>query len=73
VGYYYNAANEKKFREVLEIVITQVLNTTTAQVNLLDIEGRPTETDVNMTFYDATSGRIKNNVMHTINQILTSS
>jgi len=67
VGYYYNAANEKKFREVLEIVITQVLNTTTAQVNLLDIEGRPTETDVNMTFYDATSGRIKNNVMHTIN------
>jgi Ca-activated chloride channel family protein len=67
VGYYYNVANEKKFREVLEIVITQVLNTTTAQVNLLDIEGRPTESDVNMTFYDATSGRIKNNVMHTIN------
>jgi Ca-activated chloride channel family protein len=67
VGYYYNAANERKFREVLEIVITQVLNTTTAQVNLLDEEGRPTETDVNMTFYDATSGKIKNNIIHTIN------
>lgn len=67
VGYYYNAANEKKFREVLEIVITQVLNTTTAQVNLLDRDGRPTETDVNMTFYDATSGKIKNNIMHTLN------
>jgi Ca-activated chloride channel family protein len=67
VGYYYNAANEKKFREVLEIVITQVLNTTTAQVNLLDRDGRPTESDVNMTFYDATSGKIKNNIMHTIN------
>lgn len=67
VGYYYNAANEKKFREVLEIVITQVLNTTTAQVNLLDEDGRPTETDVNMTFYDASSGRIKNNIIHTIN------
>lgn len=67
VGYYYNAANEKKFREILEIIITQVLNTTTAQVNLLDKDGRPTETDVNMTFYDATSGKIKNNIIHTIN------
>ncbi len=67
VGYYYNAANEKKFREVLEIVITQVLNTTTAQVNLLDIKGKPTETDVNMTFYDAASGKMKNNIIHTIN------
>jgi len=67
VGYYYNAANEEKFREILEIVITQVLNTTTAQVNLLDINGNPTETDVNMTFYDATSGKIRNNIIHTIN------
>jgi Ca-activated chloride channel family protein len=67
VGYFYNAANEKKFREVLKIVITQVLNTTTAQVNLLDINGRPTETDVNMTFYDAVSGVMKNNIIHTIN------
>jgi Ca-activated chloride channel homolog len=67
VGYYYNAANEEKFREILEIVITQVLNTTTAQVNLLDINGKPTETDVNMTFYDATSGKIRNNIIHTIN------
>lgn len=67
IGYFYNAANEKKFREVLEIVITQVLNTTTAQVNLLDIDGKPTETDVNMTFYDAASGKMKNNIVHTIN------
>lgn len=67
VGYYYNAANEEKFREILEIVITQVLNTTTAQVNLLDTDGNPTETDVNMTFYDATSGKMKNNIIHTLN------
>jgi Ca-activated chloride channel family protein len=48
-------------------VITQVLNTTPAQVNLLDIKGKPTETDVNMTFYDAASGKMKNNIIHTIN------
>lgn len=67
IGYFYNAASEKKYREVLKIVITQVLNTTTAQVNLLDNNGRPTETDVNMTFYDAASGVMKNNIIHTIN------
>jgi Ca-activated chloride channel family protein len=66
-GYFYNAANEEKFREILQIVITQVLNTTTAQINLLDSDGRPTETDVNMTFYDANSGKIRNNIMHTLN------
>jgi len=68
VGYYYNAANEEKFREVLEIVITQVLNATSAQVNLLDLDGNPTETDVNMTFYDLMSGKVKYNFVHTINQ-----
>ncbi len=68
VGYYYNAINEEKFGEVLEIVITQVLNTTSAQVNLLDIDGNPTETDVNMTFYDLVSGKVKYNFVHTINQ-----
>ncbi len=67
VGHFYNAAEEKNFQKVLEIVITQALNSTTAQVNLLDIEGNPTETDVNMTFYDIHSGRIKHNFMHTIN------
>jgi Ca-activated chloride channel family protein len=67
VGYYYNAANEERFKEVLEIVITQVLNTTSAQVNLLDQDGNPTETNVNMTFYDLISGKIRYNFMHTIN------
>ena len=67
VGHFYNAAEEENFQKVLEIVITQALNSTTAQVNLLDIEGNPTETDVNMTFYDIHSGRIKHNFMHTIN------
>ena len=67
VGYYYNAANEERFGEVLEIVITQVLNTTSAQVNLLDQDGNPTETNVNMTFYDLISGKVKYHFMHTIN------
>jgi Ca-activated chloride channel family protein len=67
LGYYFNAQNEDKFKEVLGVVISQVLNTTTTQVNLLDEEGLPTETNVNMTFYDTFSGKIKYNLVHTIN------
>ncbi len=67
VGYYYNAAREKNFREVLRVVITQALNTTTAQVNLLDQDNLPTETNVNMTFYDLLSGKVKHNFVHTMN------
>ncbi|MBU0764316.1 MAG: VWA domain-containing protein, partial [Bacteroidetes bacterium] len=58
VGHFYNARNETEFRNVLNVVITQVLNTTSLQVNLLDQQGNPTETDVNMTFFDITSGRM---------------
>jgi Ca-activated chloride channel homolog len=67
VGYYFNAQNEDKFRESLGMVISQVLNTTTTQVNLLDEKGLPTETNVNMTFFDRVSGKIKYNLIHTIN------
>jgi len=67
VGRYFNATNEDRFKEVLNVVISQALNSTTAQVNLLDESGRPTETNVNMTFYDEFSGEIKYNFIHTIN------
>lgn len=67
VGYYYNARQEHKFKETLGFVINQVLNSTTAQVNLLDIKGEPTETNVNMTFYDRYSNRIIYNFIHTMN------
>lgn len=69
VGHVYNSPNEEKFQDVLEIVISRALNSTTAQVNLLDINGMPTETDVNMTFFDRTSGNVKYNFVHTINYI----
>ena len=67
IGNYYNAANEEKFSEVLGVVISQALNSTTAQVNLLDKSGLPTETNVNMTFFDHFSGKVKYNFIHTMN------
>ncbi|NJM14864.1 MAG: VWA domain-containing protein [Bacteroidales bacterium] len=67
IGHFYNAADEENFKNVLNIVITQALNETTAQVNLLDSYGRPSETDVNLSFIDQLSGRVKQNYIHTIN------
>jgi len=67
VGTYFDATQEESFKYALNIVISQALNSTTAQVNLLDIYGNPTETNVNMTFYDNLSGKIKYNFIHTMN------
>ena len=67
IGHYYNAIEEDKFSDVMEVVISQALNATTAQVNLLDIDGNPTETNVNMTFKDHISGKIMYNYVHTMN------
>ncbi|MEI6815878.1 MAG: VWA domain-containing protein [Bacteroidota bacterium] len=67
VGTYYDASNENDFKVVLKVVISQVLNNTTCQVNLLDVYGKPTETNVNMTFYNMTSGLEKYDYVHTMN------
>lgn len=67
VGTYYDAAQEKTFKEVLGIVIAQALNNTTVQVNLIDENGFPTETDVALSFHNITSGQINQQIIHTLN------
>jgi Ca-activated chloride channel family protein len=67
IGRFYNAAKEEKFGEIMDVVISQALNATTAQVNLLDINGNPTETNVNLTFFDSFSGKVMYNYIHTLN------
>lgn len=67
VGRFFEAGTESDFKEVLNVVISQAINNTSAQVNLLDAYGKPTETDVAMTFTDARTGKVLNNYMHTLN------
>jgi Ca-activated chloride channel homolog len=67
IGRYYNAIQEEKFGEIMDVVISQALNATTAQVNLLDQNGNPTESNVNLTFYDSFSGKVMYNFIHTLN------
>lgn len=67
VGSYFDASSEHAFTAALNAVITQALQRTTLQVNLLNTWGNPTETNVNMTFYDRISGLPRYNFIHTLN------
>lgn len=67
VGIYLDATSEDKFSDALRIVVSRIMNPTTCQVNLLDANNRPTETNIDMTFYDHYTGNIKYNFVHTLN------
>lgn len=67
IGRFYDVSSEQTFTNVLNIVVSQALNSTTCQVNLLDQLARATETDVAMTFYDQQSGALRYSYMHTMN------
>jgi len=68
IGEYFDTPTQEEYREALKEVITQALNTTSVQVNLLDSQNRPTETDVNMTFFDRYTGVIHYYMIHTLNR-----
>lgn len=67
LGHYYNAPSKQQFREAMRVVITQALNTTSTQINLLDTDDNPTETNVNVILYDQLSNKVRYNMIHTLN------
>lgn len=67
VGTFYDARNPDEFKNILDVVISQVLNSTTAQVNLLDENEMPSETNIPLSFYDSFSGILQYNFIHTMN------
>ena len=67
VGRFFDASREKDFKNILNIVISHVIDNTTAQVNLFDHNGEPNETNVNLTFYDDFTGVPKYDYVHTMN------
>jgi Ca-activated chloride channel homolog len=67
MGKFYDVSNEANFKDVLKLVITEALSQTTVEVDLLDIHKKPSETDVDMTFYQAGTNTVKYNYLHTIN------
>ena len=66
-GEFLEVDKEKKFGGTLNYVISQVLDKTSMQVNLLDQNDYPSETDVSMSFYNHISGKLRYQYIHTIN------
>jgi Ca-activated chloride channel family protein len=64
LGHYYNAADVQTFRTILNDVVAQTLAKTTVAVNLTDENGRPMESDVNLTFINNITGQPEYNYVH---------
>jgi Ca-activated chloride channel homolog len=67
VGNYFSYEEPDVFKNSVDYITTQKLNRTTAQINLLDVGSKPTETNVNMTFYNEKTGNIMYNYVHSMN------
>jgi Ca-activated chloride channel family protein len=68
VGDFYDFDNANLVKDISSIISKQKLNKTSSQVNLLDSKSLPTETNVNMTFYNTVTGNYVYNYLHTLNQ-----
>ena len=69
VGNYFDATDAETFETVLDIVITQALNNTSVQINLLNANSEPKETNVPITLYDQNTGEILYHFVHTLNKL----
>jgi Ca-activated chloride channel family protein len=68
IGEFLSAETEDSFKSVLDFVVSQALNNTTVQVNLLNIKKKPSETDVTMSFYDQKTDELVYTYKHTLDR-----
>lgn len=67
MGEYLNARQPSEFNLFLNNILRESLSRTTFQVNLNDEKGKPTETNIPMSFYDRQTGKAVYQLMHTLN------
>lgn len=67
VGNYFDATNEETFEKILEMVVTQALNNTTAQVSLLDDFGKPNESNVTVNLFNEHTEKLELGIVHALN------
>jgi Ca-activated chloride channel family protein len=67
MGKLYNTNSSEEFIATMKKVVIEAISKTTFQVNLLDKEKKPTETNVNMTLCDSETGLPKYHFYHTMN------
>lgn len=69
VGTFFDFDNNATFNTISNIIRQYKPLKTTAQVNLLDKSSQPSESNVNLSFYDLNSGAYKYNYIHTLNNL----
>lgn len=67
IGRVYEASNLQSFEKVMKSVVIDALLATSVQINLNDILGKPTETNVSVFLYEAGTKNLKYTFMHTLN------
>lgn len=67
MGKLYNTNSSEEFTATMKRVVIEAISKTTFQVNLLDKQKKPSETNVNMTLYDSETGIAKYNFYHVLN------
>jgi Ca-activated chloride channel homolog len=67
VGKFFDVVDAPQFKEVLNVSISQSLNPTSAQINLLNAHGKPVETEIELTIYDHYSKKMLYNFVHALN------
>ncbi|MBK9192191.1 MAG: VWA domain-containing protein [Crocinitomicaceae bacterium] len=67
IGRVYEANTLQSFENVMNSVIFDALMATSVQINLNDIHGKPTETNVTVFLYEAGTKNLKYTFMHTLN------
>ena len=68
IGTYSDAEDKESFRNVFKNILNTVLEKTSVQVNLNDITGKPTETNVTLFFYESGTANLKYTFVHTLNR-----
>lgn len=69
IGNFYDASNEAEYKRALETIVATTLKGASAQVNLLDRSGNPTQTDVEVTLFNTVTGSPKYGFIHTLNEV----
>ena len=64
MGDYYDASSMNRFRKALNKALQQSLGKTTLQVQLLDEQNRPRQTDLNLSFMNSATGEVMYNFFH---------
>jgi len=67
VGTFIEAVTEEDFASGLNIMITQAMNNTSAQINLLDANRKPNTTNVAISIFDHHTQLVKHQFIHTMN------